>query len=54
MNLIIGQRPETEFCPTCGLPLLLNGGCKKYHGVKNKKRGRFSGRSKSEHAFGEY
>jgi len=54
-DLIIGQgKPFLGYCHICGRPLLLDGGCAVYHKVKNQKRKKFSGKSKSEHAGGFY
>ncbi len=40
------------YCTVCGLPLLGDGKCKKYHIKKAPKRGRFSG--KSQTPYGKY
>lgn len=54
-NLIIGQGiPPTEPCPICGIPLQLNGKCKRIHKPKTGKVGRFSGRSKSVNKYNDY
>jgi len=51
----IGQKEEfVGFCPICGLPLLADGNCKKYHIKKLPKRGRYSGKSKSENRYNDY
>jgi len=49
-----GQKEEfVGFCPVCGLPLLVDGKCKKYHRVVKKERiGRYSGKSKTP--YGKY
>jgi len=50
-----GEKEFNGFCPLCGLPLLADGKCRRYHKIKKApKRPRYSGKSKSEHAFGEY
>jgi len=55
-DITITQKQEVKFCNVCGLPLLVDGMCRKYkkHIKKAPKRGRFSGASKSENAFGKY
>jgi hypothetical protein len=51
--LIFGNSPVfVGFCPVCGLPLLVDGKCRKYHIKKLPKRGRFSGKSKTP--YGDY
>lgn len=55
MTLIIaGDKEFKGFCPVCGLPLMPDGCCKKYHVKKLPKRERFSGKSKSKNAFNDY
>jgi len=51
-----GEQPFKGHCPICGLPLLIDGKCQKYHkiGSKTPKRGRFSGKSKSVNKYNEY
>ena len=51
-KLIFGQTYLTQFCPVCGLPLMLDGCCRKYHKVKGLKRDKeLHGRSKSPNRF---
>lgn len=53
--LVFGKKEVFNgFCPRCGLPLLDDGKCRKYHKIKNPKRGRFSGKSKSSNRFNDY
>jgi len=49
-----GQPEEfVGFCNVCGLPLLADGKCKKYHKVtKRNKIGKYSGKSKTP--YGSY
>jgi len=48
-----GQKEEfVGFCPVCGLPLLADGKCKKYHKAKKERIGCYSGQSKTP--YGEY
>lgn len=56
MSLIFGNSPVfVGFCPICGLPLLADGSCKKYHkSVKKQKQKRYSGKSNSVNKFNEY
>ena len=50
-----GKKDEfVGFCEVCGLPLLLDGKCKKYHTKKNPRRKRFSGKSNSEFKYNDY
>jgi len=42
------------FCKVCGLPLLADGHCKRYHIKKAPKRKRYSGKSNSEFKYNEY
>lgn len=54
-KLIIGMgKPETDPCLICGMPLQLNGKCKRIHKPKTGKVGRFSGRSKSVNKYNDY
>ena len=47
-RLVFGQdKVFKNFCPRCGLALFDDGGCPKYHKIKNEKRRKFSGRSKT-------
>lgn len=53
--LTIGQgKYLDDTCPVCGRRLLINNKCEKVHKKKNPERGRFSGKSKSENAYGNY
>jgi hypothetical protein len=53
--MTFGQKEEIKgFCQICGLPLLADGSCKKYHIKKAPKRGRFSGKSNSPNKFNDY
>lgn len=50
-----GQPEEfVGFCNVCGLPLLADGECKKYHKVKNPRRKRYSGKSNSVNKYNDY
>ena len=43
-----GEKYLNEFCPKCGLQLLADGGCRKYHKIKGVKRDKeLHGKSKS-------
>jgi hypothetical protein len=45
----------TKFCPLCGLALYDDNACPKYHkAVKKVVQKKYSGKSKSENAFGKY
>jgi len=50
-----GQEKHTDtFCPTCGLPLLLDGKCKKEHAPKKERSKEQHGKSKSPNRFYDY
>jgi hypothetical protein len=53
-NINFGEQPFVGWCQICGLPLLADGSCKKYHIKKALKRGRFSGKSNSPNKFNDY
>ncbi len=53
-NLVITEQPEVKFCPICGLPLLLDGKCKKYHAPKKEKGKELHGKSKSPNRYYDY
>jgi hypothetical protein len=44
---IAGEKEFVGFCPVCGLPLLLDGKCKKYHKIKTQRIKKYSGKSKT-------
>ncbi len=48
-----GQKPEIKGFCWCGLPLLVDGGCPKYHkkAVNKERQTRTHGKSKSENRF---
>lgn len=53
--MIFGQKEVFNgFCPICGLPLLPDGKCKKYHKIRPPRIKKYSGKSKSEFAFNDY
>jgi hypothetical protein len=54
MTLTIAGDNFVGFCLKCGHILGLDGKCKIDHKIKGKRKKRFSGKSKSEHAFGKY
>jgi len=51
-----GQEKHTDtFCPTCGLPLLLDGKCKRFHTSPKKERSKEQhGKSKSPQRWYNY
>ena len=51
-----GQDKTFErFCPVCGMAIYEgDGGCPKLHKIRPPKIKKYSGKSKSEHAFGKY
>ena len=52
---IAGNKEFKDFCLVCGLPIYEGDkGCKRYHKIKNPKRKRYSGKSKSENRFNNY
>jgi hypothetical protein len=55
-TLTFGNSPVfVAFCPVCGLPLLPDGACKKYHKLTKKQaQKKYSGKSKSQNSFNDY
>jgi hypothetical protein len=55
-DIVFGVDSEMDkFCPICGLPIYKgDNGCRRYHPFKNKKRGRFSGKSNSPNKYNDY
>ena len=51
-EVIFGQDKFIGFSPVCGLPLMPDGACKKYHRNKRAKIGKYSGKSKTP--YGKY
>jgi hypothetical protein len=50
-----GEKEEfVGFCPVCGLPLLADGKCKKYHKIRAERIKRYSGKSNSVNKFNDY
>jgi hypothetical protein len=44
-----------KWCPVCGRPVYKgDGGCPKLHKIRPPRIKKYSGPSKSEHAFGKY
>ena len=48
VKLIFGEQPFVGWCSICGLPLLADGACRRYHKLKGVKRNKeLHGKSKS-------
>ena len=54
-DIVFGIDRELDaFCPICGLPLLLDGKCKKYHKVRAPRIKKYSGNSNSVNKYNDY